>query len=159
MQGPAPSQAAQQGQHHAALSQPAYAPDSAAVANTAHDSAPPVAADSAPPVAAESATPAAAEATASMVAGPPSSGAADLATASTAGSASGGGAEEEAMEGTGHTPIVDSLSDSTMAEGRLLLSATDLTHDGNEGSMHVDTILFRLIGNLLGNLAVDRHCT
>ncbi|KAL0018818.1 hypothetical protein WJX77_001561 [Trebouxia sp. C0004] len=52
-----------------------------------------------------------------MVAGPPSSRAADLATASTAGSASGGGADEEAREGTGHTSIVDSLSDSTMAEG------------------------------------------
>ncbi len=123
MQGPAPSQAAQQGQHHAALSQPAYAPNSAAVANTAHesaplvaaDSAPPVAADSAPPVAVDSAPPVAAEATASMVAGPPSSRAADLATASTAGSASGGGAD--ANEGTCHTPIVDSLSDSTMAEG------------------------------------------
>ncbi|DBA76101.1 TPA: hypothetical protein ACH3X1_009845 [Trebouxia sp. C0004] len=141
MHGPAPSQAAQQGQHHAALSQPAHAPDSAAMPNTAHESAPPVAAESASPVAAESAPPlaaesapplaaesapplaaasappAAAKATASMVAGPPSSRAADLATASTAGSASGGGADEEAREGTGHTSIVDSLSDSTMAEG------------------------------------------
>ncbi|DBA88600.1 TPA: hypothetical protein ACH3X1_004247 [Trebouxia sp. C0004] len=43
--------------------------------------------------------------------------AADLASASTAGSASGGGADEEAREGTGHTPIVDSLSNSSMAEG------------------------------------------
>ena len=109
MQGPAPSHAAQQGQHHTALSQPAPAPDSAAVAHTIADSAPPVAA----------------EATASVVAGPPYSRAADLATASTSGSASGGGAEEEANEGTGHNPIVDSFSDSTMAEGRLLLSATD----------------------------------
>jgi len=129
MQGPAPSQAAQQGttqgQHHAALSQPAPAPDSAAVAHTIADSAPPVAADSAPPLAADSAPPVAAEATASVVAGPPYSRAADLATASTSGSASGGGAEEEANEGTGHNPIVDSFSDSTMAEGRLLLSATD----------------------------------
>ena len=137
MQGPAPSQAAQQatsqGQHHAALIQPAQAPDSAAVANTAHESALPVAAESAPPVAAESALPVAAEsappeaaeATPSLVAGPPSSRAADLATASTVMSASGGGAEEEAREGTGLAPIVDSLSDSTMTEGRLLLSATD----------------------------------
>ncbi len=145
MQRPAPSQAAQQGtsqgQHHAALIQPAQAPDSAAVAITAHESAlpvvadtaipvaaesaPPVAAESALPVAVESAPPAAAEATASIVAGPPSSRAADLATASTVMSASGGGAEEEAREGTGLAPIVDSLSDSTMTEGRLLLSATD----------------------------------
>ena len=139
MQGPPPSQPPQQGtsqgQHHAALSQPAHAPDSAAVAHTAHESAALVATESAAPVAAESAAPAAAEATSSVVAGPPSSRAADLATVATAGSASGvavGGAEEEAREGTGLMPIVDSLSDSTVAEGRSLLSATDLIHVENE---------------------------
>jgi len=155
MQGPPPSQPPQQvtsqGQHHAALSQPAHAPDSAVVAHTAHesaspvatesaalvaaDSASPVAAESAAPVAADSASPAAAEATSSVVAGPPSSRAADLAAVTTAVSASGVAgvsAEEEAREGTGLTPIVDSLSDSTVAEGRSLLSATDLIHVENE---------------------------
>lgn len=140
MQGPPPSQAAQQGttqgQHHAALSQPAPAPDSAAVANTAADSAPSVATDSAPHVAADSAPPAAAEATTAMVAG----------------SASGGGIEEAANEGTGHTPTVDSSF-----EGRLLLLGG---HVGRGKSICFDTILFRLTGQLVGNLAaVDRHCT
>ncbi len=122
MQGPAPSQAAQQatsqGQHHAALSQPAQAPDSAAVANTATESAPPMAAESAALVTA-------AEAPLSMVAGAPSPRPADVSTGATAESASvvaGGGAEEEAREGTGRTPIVDSLAESTVAESRLLLS-------------------------------------
>jgi len=139
MQGPPPSQPPQQvtsqGQHHAALSQPAHAPDSAVVAHTAHESASPVATESAAPVAADSASPAAAEATSSVVAGPPSSRAADLAAVTTAVSASGVAgvsAEEEAREGTGLTPIVDSLSDSTVAEGRSLLSATDLIHVENE---------------------------
>lgn len=156
MQGPPPSQAAQQGttqgQHHAALSQPAPAPDSAAVANTAADSAPSVATDSALHVAADSAPPAAAEATTAMVAGSPSSRAADLATASTSGSASGGGIEEAANEGTGPYPTVDSLF-----EGRLLLLGG---HVGRGKSIRFDTILFRLTGQLVGNLAaVDRHCT
>ncbi len=55
---------------------------------------------------------------------------------------------------------MDTLSDSTMAEGRLLLSTTLLIHVGNEESMQAYAILFRLTGNLPGNLtAVDRHCT
>jgi len=53
-------------------------------------------------------------------------------------------AEEEAREGTGLTPIVDSLSDSTVAEGRSLLSATDLIHAGNEGSMQAYAVSHRL---------------
>ena len=150
MQGPAPSQAPQQGQHHAALNQPAPAPDSAAVANTSHESALPasaesaaaVSAESAAAVSAESAAPVSAEATSSMGAGPRSSRAADLAAVTTAQSASGvadGGAEEEVREGTGCMPIVDSLPESTLAEGRLLLSTTDLIHVGNDGSVHADT--------------------
>ncbi len=74
MQVPGLSQAAQQGssqvQHHTALSQPAHAPDSAAVATTAHDSAPPVTAESAPPVAAEAPAPVAAESAPPVAAGP-----------------------------------------------------------------------------------------
>ncbi len=142
MQEPAPSQAAQQGQHHAALSQPVEAPDSAVVTNTSHESALPASAESAAAVSAESAAPVSAEATSSMGAGPPSSRAADLAAVTTAQSASGvvdGGAEEEVREGTGCMPIVDSLSESTLAEGRLLLSATDLIHVGNDGSAQADT--------------------
>ena len=138
MQEPAPPQAAQQGQHHAALSQPVEAPDSAVVTNTSHESALPASAESAAAVSAESAAPVSAEATSSMGAGPPSSRAADLAAVTTAQSASGaffclfrrkrvadGGAEEEVREGTGCMPIVDSLPESTLAEGRLLLSTTD----------------------------------
>ena len=142
MQGPAPSQAPQQGQHHAALSQPAPAPDSAAVANTSHESALPASAESAAAVSAESAAPVSAEANSSMVAGPPSSRASDLAAVTTAESARDvvdGGAEEEVRKRTGCMPIVDSLSESTFSEGRLLLSATDLTHVGNDGSMQADT--------------------
>ncbi|KAL0027993.1 hypothetical protein WJX79_009296 [Trebouxia sp. C0005] len=110
-QGPAPSQAAQQGQHHAALSQPAQASNSAVVANSGQELAPPVAPDSAPPVSAE--------APGLVIAGTPSSRATDLAPAATAESGSvvtGGGTAEEAKEGTGCTPTVDSLSDSTLAE-------------------------------------------
>ena len=142
MQGPTPSQAPQQGQHHAALNQPAPAPDSAAVANTSHESALPASAESAAAVSAESAAPVSAEATSSMVAGPPSSRAADLAAVTTAESARDvvdGGAEEEVRKRTGCMPIVDSLSESTFSEGRLLLSATDLTHVGNDGSTQADT--------------------
>ena len=150
MQEPAPPQAAQQGQHHPALSQPVEAPDSAVVTNTSHESALPasaesaatVSAESAATVSAESAAPVSAAATSSMVAGPPSSRAADLAAVTTAESASGvvdGGAEEEVREGTGCMPIVDSLPESTLAEGRLLPSATDLTHVGKDGSVQADT--------------------
>ncbi|DBA84279.1 TPA: hypothetical protein ACH3X2_006336 [Trebouxia sp. C0005] len=120
IQGPAHSQAPQQGscqgQHHAALSQPAHAPDSAAVANTAHESAPLVAADSAPPVVAESAASTAAAAMSSMVTGPPSSKAADQtprATPESNSAVAGGGAEEEAREGTSRTLIADSLSEDS----------------------------------------------
>ena len=155
MQGPAPSQAAQQGQHHAALSQPAQASNSAVVANSGQELAPPVAPDSAPPVSAE--------APGLVIAGTPSSRATDLAPAATAESGSvvtGGGTAEEAKEGTGCTPTVDSLSDSTLAEGRLLLSATDFLRDGNEGSTQTDADLFGLTDSLQGNLAVVvRHCT
>ncbi len=142
MQEPAPPQAAQQGQHHAALSQPFAAPDSAVVTNTSHESALPASAESAATVSAESAAPVSAAATSSMGTGPPSSRAAVLAAVTTAQSASGvadGGAEEEVREGTGCMPIVDSLPESTLAEGRLLLSTTDLIHVGNDGSVHADT--------------------
>ncbi len=137
MQEPAPPQAAQQGQHHAALSQPVEAPDSAVVTNTSHESALPASAESAATVSAESAAPVSAAATSSMVAGPPSSRA--VTTAESASGVVDGGAEEEVREGTGCMPIVDSLPESTLAEGRLLLSTTDLIHVGNDGSVHADT--------------------
>ncbi len=162
MQEPAPSHAAQQGQHHAALSQPDPAPDSAAVANTSHESALPASAESAAAVSAESAALVSAATTSFMGTGPSSARAADLAAVTTAQSASGvvdGAAEEEVREGTGCIPIVDSLPESTLAEGRLLLSATDLIHVGHDGSVHADTPIFRLTGNLLGNVSiVDRQC-
>lgn len=107
------------------------------MANTAHESAPLVAADSAPPVVAESAASTAAAAMSSMVTGPPSSKAADQtprATPESNSAVAGGGAEEEAREGTSRTLIADSLS-----EGKLLLSATDLLHVGNAESIQADT--------------------
>ncbi len=142
MQEPAPSHPAQQSQHHAALSQPDPAPDSAAVANTSHESDLPASAESAAAVSAESAAPVSTEANSCIVVGPPSSRAADLAAVTTAQSASGvvdGGAEEEVREGTGCMPSVDSLPESTLAEGRLLLSTTDLTHVRNDESVRADT--------------------